>query len=572
MALIARRFVYTPSGRRAHYRRVGDGPPLVMLHPSPTSSFGMEPRMARLAHGHTVIALDTPGYGESALLPIDHPTVGDYADALAETLSALQLPRVDLYGNHTGATIALEFAVRYPERVRRLILDGVSVYTPEEKADRLAHYTPSLEPQWDASHILRAWTMMRDMRIFSPWYRRQPANRIHRALPSAEALHATMVDFLRAGKEYWRGYHAVFQHHTAEALQQLSVPTLVTSSVNDTLRFHLERVMSRPGVVTVRPAAEEAQLARNILDFLEEGDPLDDAPPPVPVVSLPGVVRRDYLDVSIGQVLTRRADGGPNRPLIVLHAMPGSSLIYERIMPVWSEDRTVVAFDLPGNGDSSPMHGEPTIQDFARVIGEAIDRLGFESVDLYGAHTGALIATEIAIERPRQVKHVILDGVTLFSAEQTADLLAHYFTPITPRDDGTQFLWAWHFRREMALWWPWYNHTEAGLRPEGAVPPADVLHTGYVEFIKGALTYHLSYRAAFSYPTRERLPLLTVPVLHACNEHDPLRACVPEAKQLAPHGESRIHPGMATPDAMAITLGYYRAFLADQPIPAGPTE
>jgi pimeloyl-ACP methyl ester carboxylesterase len=171
IATIKRRYAYAGE-RRIHYRRAGTGSPLVLLHASPGSSFSLETLIGRLAANYTVIAPDTPGYGESAGLGLAQPEIADYAAALAETLDALKLGRIDLYGTHTGAKIALEFAIGHPARVRRLILDGIGIYTPDERAEMLEHYTPSLQPQWDGSHLVRAWAMRRDMHIFWPWYKR----------------------------------------------------------------------------------------------------------------------------------------------------------------------------------------------------------------------------------------------------------------------------------------------------------------------------------------------------------------------------------------------------------------
>lgn len=564
---VVRHYAYTGNGRRVHYRRVGEGPPLVMLHSSPSSSHGLVPRMLQLARGHTCIALDTPGYGESEGLVCERPAIADYADALAETLDALGLPVVDLYGTHTGATIALDFAVRHRARVRRLVLDGVAIYSEEEKASHREHYTPSLAPQDYGEHLLRYWNMRRDMALFNPWYKRRPENRLHKPLPSPEQLHHGVVDFLRAGESYWKGYQAVFRYDTASALRQLRVPTIVTAAPTDTLSRHIERAAGFSEAIVTVPAGEDSH--ERILEFLA-GEPLPPAPPPPTPTKPAGVVRRDYVTTSIGQLLLRRAEGGPGRPLVLLHAMPGSSAYHERLMPELARERPVVTFDLPGNGDSAPLPGVPEIWDFARVIWEALDALGIGECDLSGAHTGALIAMEMAIARPQQAKHLLLDGITLFTPEQTADYLANYCPPLVPTTEGTHLIWAWNFRRDMLLWWPWYDRTLDGLRPEGSIPPASALHPGFVEFIKGGLTYHLSYRAAFAYPTRDRLPLVPVPMLHLCSEVDPLRACVPEARRLTPQTTSRIHRGTTTPKTMAETLALWRAFLNDEPLPPGP--
>ena len=162
---IRRRCVYA-GDRRVHYRRAGSGPPLVMLHASPGSTYALEPLIALLGETRTVIAVDSPGYGESAGLGLEEPETEDFAAALVETFDALGLDRVDLYGTHTGSKIAVEFTGTNPGRVRRLVLDGIGAYTPEEREDLLANYTIDLSPRWDGSHLVRAWAMRRDMHMF----------------------------------------------------------------------------------------------------------------------------------------------------------------------------------------------------------------------------------------------------------------------------------------------------------------------------------------------------------------------------------------------------------------------
>ena len=52
-------------GRRVHYRRAGSGPPLVLLHALGESSYSWTRVLPALATGHTVIAPDLPGFGDS---------------------------------------------------------------------------------------------------------------------------------------------------------------------------------------------------------------------------------------------------------------------------------------------------------------------------------------------------------------------------------------------------------------------------------------------------------------------------------------------------------------------------
>lgn len=258
-------------GRHVHVRRCGDGPPLVMCHPSPGSSRRLEPLMRALAPARSVWAIDTPGYGMSDPLGVAAPTAADYADALAATIDAAGLEAPDVFGSHTGSKIALELAVREPQRVRKLVLDGIGLYTREERAELLAHYTPSLEPDVHGTHLLRYWHMQRDMHTYWPWYRQEPATFMGRDLPDPAHLHEKVVDFLLAGQDYWKGYHAAFRHDTAAALAAVEVPTLIVASSQDPLRAHLGRFEPSSTITIATPDPSEdpvAGLADRIVRFL----------------------------------------------------------------------------------------------------------------------------------------------------------------------------------------------------------------------------------------------------------------------------------------------------------------
>ena len=71
-----------------HYRTAGSGPPVILVHGSPSSSRTYIDLMGRLSDQFTVIALDTAGYGNSTpLMPGGQPEIPDFARVLAETTS-----------------------------------------------------------------------------------------------------------------------------------------------------------------------------------------------------------------------------------------------------------------------------------------------------------------------------------------------------------------------------------------------------------------------------------------------------------------------------------------------------
>ena len=231
---------------------------------------------------------------------------------------------------------------------------------------------------------------------------------------------------------------------------------------------------------------------------------------------------------------------GAGRPLVMLHASPTSSALLDPLMRALAGHRAVIAFDTAGNGDSDPPLGSGpfSIADFAAIVNSALAGLQLGEFDLYGTHTGALIAMEVAISEPR-ARRLILEGVTMFGDGDRPDLLprsellTNYLPEFEPTWDGTHLLAAWHFRRSFTTYWPWYRRTRAGIRWVPMVELAS-FQRAFVETAKRLDTYHLPYRAALAYPTAERLRLIRIPTLIAAHPDDPLQAHSPEAASLAP--------------------------------------
>jgi pimeloyl-ACP methyl ester carboxylesterase len=100
-----------------------DAPTVVMVHGLIVSSRYMLPTARALARYARVCIPDLPGYGYSAKPPqvLDVPAL---ADALAEWMRAIGVPRAVVLGNSFGCQIVVDFAARYPERVERVVLVG----------------------------------------------------------------------------------------------------------------------------------------------------------------------------------------------------------------------------------------------------------------------------------------------------------------------------------------------------------------------------------------------------------------------------------------------------------------
>jgi len=121
------------NGLRMYYESHGEGGvPLVLLHGAFSSihnSFGTV--IEGLAAGRHVIGFDYQGHGRTA--DIDRPlSIGAIVEDIVAALDDLGVEKADVLGYSTGAAIALQMAIRFPERVRKLIpmsasyrLDGI---------------------------------------------------------------------------------------------------------------------------------------------------------------------------------------------------------------------------------------------------------------------------------------------------------------------------------------------------------------------------------------------------------------------------------------------------------------
>ncbi len=108
-----------PSGQTIGYDEAGSGPPLVLLHAFPLDRTMWEPQLAALADVARVIAIDMPGFGESAPTAF---TIDGVADVVSDFLAAMDIPKAIVGGLSMGGYVALAFARKHADKLAGLIL------------------------------------------------------------------------------------------------------------------------------------------------------------------------------------------------------------------------------------------------------------------------------------------------------------------------------------------------------------------------------------------------------------------------------------------------------------------
>ncbi len=109
------------NGINLYFETHGTGQPLILLHGGLGSGEMFGPTLTELAQQHQVIAVDLQGHGRTA--DIDRPIdIRLMADDIAALIDHLKLDKPDVVGYSLGGGVALFTAVKYPDKVRRLVV------------------------------------------------------------------------------------------------------------------------------------------------------------------------------------------------------------------------------------------------------------------------------------------------------------------------------------------------------------------------------------------------------------------------------------------------------------------
>jgi len=216
---LTRGYLDLPDGQLHFIRRHGDAAPVVFLHQTASSSRMWTKVMTRLQNGLPLWALDTPGFGASFDPPTD-PTMADYVRWLAEAIDRLAgSGNVHLVGHHTGASIALAYAVAYPARAESLTLFGPAALTEDERNHYAGRLGAPFRPGRSGAYLLKNWEYLR----------------VGGADQDTELLHREMMDMMRGWAARPHAYRAVWDQDVAAQLRSIICPLHLISSPDDLL-------------------------------------------------------------------------------------------------------------------------------------------------------------------------------------------------------------------------------------------------------------------------------------------------------------------------------------------------
>jgi pimeloyl-ACP methyl ester carboxylesterase len=513
----------TIGDRQLHIRRGGDGPPVILLHPSPQSSLFSLPMAKRLEKNFTVIAVDTPGYGLSDSLPgnAEERVLEDYVQSFITMLDVLGFEKAAFYGNATGAEIAHILAAERPDRVAVCMLDTAG-HVLDEEVDKITDgYFPDVKPCRDGSHLLKHWDMVRSLYVYSPWQFTSEEARLRVDMPTPDYLNDKVLDYLRAGEYYAHAYKPAFYTAKHQLISRVSMPATLTrwegkpdlKEVDDLIAAGLPEnfsILNAGPTMDERLSASEQYLLDN---YLTKGKKAGRTAPQIDPNA--NRLQKMFIQVNGGQMLAQVCMMGTGRPLLALHSASGSSEELLEYLRPFVGFRPVIAIDNPSSGESDDLlrGSEISVRKYANYALNVLDTLEIDEVDVVGLWMGGQVAIEMATLYASRVKHIVMVGAQLYSNSEVKDLLDNYTPSIAPQWDGGHLLRAWSMVRDMNLYWPWYNRVaDSVFNGYNNVDPV-IIDSRVKDLLKVGDLYQKIHRCSFTYPTAEKLAALKTPTL-----------------------------------------------------------
>ena len=260
----------------------GDDTPVVFIHGLAGSWQNWLENIPRFAQSRRVIAMDLPGFGHSEM-PAEKISIPNYGAQVAELLDALDVDHACVVGNSMGGFIGLELALRFPERVERLVLVSAAGLTIEHQrnetllaAMRRLENILAFYSGWFAARSETLARRPRMRRVMMEFVVAHP-HRLPAPLVAEQVRGSGKPGFVDA-------LDALTDYPIRDRLEEIEAPTLVVWGTKDRLvpvkdAYRFQRLIGSNARVVVyadtghlpmleRPTAFNDELQR----FLEEED------------------------------------------------------------------------------------------------------------------------------------------------------------------------------------------------------------------------------------------------------------------------------------------------------------
>jgi pimeloyl-ACP methyl ester carboxylesterase len=203
---------------------------LLIIHPAGGSSETINYLTDPISKSKPLISIDLPGHGESFknfninnLMQLNTRIINQVFDHHStESASIISL--------NDSCSLSIELALMSNSRVNQLILIEPWFMDQMETDDYLEYGIPEIELDWAGGHLLKYWHMIRDSKLFWPWYKRK-ASAIIWEQPNIDEnqLQIELTELIRANI-HWRGNLREHLLYNAEGkLKDLTLPLFIAA-------------------------------------------------------------------------------------------------------------------------------------------------------------------------------------------------------------------------------------------------------------------------------------------------------------------------------------------------------
>lgn len=227
---------------------------------------------------------------------------------------------------------------------------------------------------------------------------------------------------------------------------------------------------------------------------------------------------------AVGSRHVRLLTAGSGPAVLLLHGSPNTADALRPLIDALRGDFLVIAPDTPGNGASDPLPGHSLgAVAYADALAGLLDALRLPVVAVYGFHTGAVFAAELARRHAARVSCVVCEGYPLWTAGEARELADGYLPPLVPAADGAHLASVWSRVIDQTWYFPWHIR-DAERRIDRDAGDIDQLHTRAMDLLRAGDHYRAPYAAALQADGAARLAALRTPTLVTASSGDILRS------------------------------------------------
>jgi len=216
------------NGLRTRYVAKGQGDALLLIHGFSSSLYTWRASLDALAQQYRVYALDLKGFGFSDKPDSDY-TIDEYVDFVAEFMNKLDMDSAVLCGNSMGGNISWRLALKYPDRVSKLILVDASGYPSDHTGVPFFVRLGRLPGAGNFFGLLTTRSRIRDSLESAYFDDRKVAERTVDSyfypMKTKGAMHA-VLSRLRSSSQETANWH--------ESISSIKQPTLIVWGAEDT--------------------------------------------------------------------------------------------------------------------------------------------------------------------------------------------------------------------------------------------------------------------------------------------------------------------------------------------------